>query len=354
MDWRRLRLACAGAIALCTYAPLAAGQEPEVPTLARVELVLPACAPGPFDGDAFVRLLTIELRAEGVTRVDVVAAGTTGAKDPALARVTLAASPCSESATQVDVTVDDAATNKTVLRTMALGDVAAGARPRALALAVAELVRASWAELALPNAPPPPPLVPARVQRIARLHAAPAPTPPEPSAGRPPPLALGAALAARFFPSYATATLGPRVALSAALGASPLRVRIDANALFGTAYDPLGSLPLGLVSGGGALLLGHRSGPLDVEIGPHLEVGYGWVTGHASTPGVATTSGGSVIVDLSAALDLRFELGAGFWATLDIDVGSVLESLDALADGRRAAGFDGPVAGVALGIARGF
>ncbi len=353
MDWRRLRRACAGAIALCTYAPLAAGQEPEVPTLARVELVLPACAPGPFDGDAFVRLLTIELRAEGVTRVDVVAAGTTGGKDPALARVTLAASPCSENATQVDVTVDDAATNKTVLRTMALGDVAAGARPRALALAVAELVRASWAELALPSAPPPPPLVPARVQRIARLHAAPPPTP-EPSLVRPPPFALGAALAARFFPTYATATLGPRVALWAPLGSSPLRVRIDANALFGTAYDPLGSLPLGLVSGGGALLLGHRSGPLDVEIGPHLEVGYGWVTGHTSTPGVTTSSGGSAIVDLSAALDLRFELGAGFLASLDVDAGSVLESLDALADGRRAAGFGGPVAGVALGVARGF
>ncbi len=46
--------------------------------------------------------------------------------------------------------VDDALTNKSVRREVDLGDVPASGRPRALALAAAELLRASWAELALP------------------------------------------------------------------------------------------------------------------------------------------------------------------------------------------------------------
>jgi len=319
----------------------------------RVEIVLPTCAPGPFDADAFVRLLTVELRDEGVTRLDVVDARTATSKDTALARVTVSATPCSETASQIELTVDDAMTNKAVVRTVGVGDIVREARPRALALAIAELVRASWAELALPNAPSPGVPISERFRRLVQLHAPLSPPPPAADPHRS--VALSVAIAARVFPTYATATLGPRVALSVAPSTSvPVRVRLDANLLFGTSYDPLGELPLGLATGGAAILLGRASNAFDVEVGPHLEVGWGWVSGEGAAAGTQTSSGGGVVVDASVAFEARFALGAAFWAALDLDAGAVLRSLEARADGRVAAGFGGPVVGMALGLARTF
>jgi hypothetical protein len=70
---------------------------------------------------------------------------------------------CVEGSSEVAIHVHDDRTNATLERQVALGDVSADARPRALALAVAELIRtagATPAPLPAPPVPPPPPSPP--------------------------------------------------------------------------------------------------------------------------------------------------------------------------------------------------
>src|SRR5262249_22253661 len=131
------------------------------PAPARVRLVLPACETA-FDGAELVRVLRIELGADGVREVIV------GEAEGTLATIKLDATPCSAEAREVTVAIDDAATGKNVRRALAVADVDAAARPRALGLAIAELLRASWAELEMPDQPKTP--VPAEVLRAVRLR----------------------------------------------------------------------------------------------------------------------------------------------------------------------------------------
>lgn len=142
------RLLMAAGIALA--APAAAAEPP-------MAVVLPDCATSPVAADAFLGSLRVELAGDAracCTRLLAPApiapapAGVTGA-------MTLDIEPCGETANLVRVRVRDGRGGVAVDRRVALGDVSPEARPRALALAVAELVRAA--------ATSPPPLPPAAV-----------------------------------------------------------------------------------------------------------------------------------------------------------------------------------------------
>lgn len=121
---------------------------------ASVALVLPTCpavgAVAPVDGEAMARILRAELSGDGVTDVSVVPATDT---EVGLARVTFVTEQCTANASSLTLQVDDAVTRKHVERAVDLSDVTGAIRTRTLALAVAELLRASWAELELPDVP---------------------------------------------------------------------------------------------------------------------------------------------------------------------------------------------------------
>lgn len=106
------------------------------------------------------RIVGVELRAAVIDAAD--------ARDA----VTRVVATCRGSA--VDLSLDDASTAKRLERTVALAEAAPTARPRLVALAVAELVAASWQEIqrgsestgkAVPPGEPPPK---ARVTESAR------------------------------------------------------------------------------------------------------------------------------------------------------------------------------------------
>jgi hypothetical protein len=97
------------------------------------------------------------------------------------------------------VDVHDAVTAKHVSRDVGLGPVPADSRPLTIALAADELLRASWAELALRSAPAPSRPVPPEVARTVRESVA-APPAPAPS---PPRVLLGVDAA---FEHYAAGT----------------------------------------------------------------------------------------------------------------------------------------------------
>ena len=341
-----------------SVASRAAADEPAV-----LRVVMPSCDAAAFDVDLFGKLITLELHSDGVERVDLVVErpAMDAASPGAVATITLGASPCTAEAREIDVVIVDELTRKTVERRLTVVDLAPGARPRVIALSVAELLRASWSELRMPDAPkgfPVPTAVRLASMDLEHRRSAPVLVPPLPPPSTPPPSPMwhaGAALEARFFPTYGSTVLGPDVVLS--IGSAdrvPLRLRLDAEALFGTSYDPLGSISVKLVAFGAAVVLAHHTGPIDVEVGPRLEIGWGAASGNAASTTTISGSGSTAIVDASAVLALRVALFDAYWASFASDFGGVLHGLDAQADARKAAGFGGPIAGAAIGLGRTF
>ncbi len=299
------------------------------------------------------RLLRIELKTDGVSELVV------GAPQDALAMIRIDAIPCTSAAREVVVAIDDVATGKSVRRRIALDGVDAASRPRALALEVAELLRASWAELSVTNAPPSGTPVPVEVLRAVRLRNPPpstSATPPLQSSTPSPPAStaprlIRVTLAARVFPSYQSVVLGPAAGVSVPLGSLPLTARVAAYAGFGKAYDALGTIDLALVGGDLGLMLAGGTDSVRAEIGPLLDIGNGWATGHPIAGG-SGSSASAIVVSAHLAATGAVRVGAGWWSTADLAVGGVLQSFDAQAAGRSAAGFGGPVVSVGLGIAR--
>jgi hypothetical protein len=339
----RRRQRC-GALIAVAVSLICARSSAEAP--ARVRIVLPACEDA-FDQGELVRILRIELAAEGVREVVV------GDARDVLASIRVDAVPCSRDAREIDLSIDDAATGKSVKRAIEIGDVPGASRPRALALATAELLRASWAELSMPDAPAPTREVPEGILRAVKLRPPPANVPPSPSPSRPaeartPPLAH-VALDVRTFPSYQSVVLGPALGLSVPLGSLPLRARADGRAGFGKAYDALGTIDLTLVTGDVGLALTAGTESVRLDIGPLVAVGGAWASG-TPTVGATGSRASAVVATAELAAQLAVRVAPGWWSVVGLAAGAVLQSLDAQAAGRPASGFGGPLLGVSLGV----
>jgi len=333
-------------------------------TVSAIELHSPVCAAGPYDGARLLALLKVELGAIGISDVRDRGTGPVSAPLPSdlVAAVVLSAPRC-EAADEVTIQVVDRATSKIVQRTMAIADVAFDERPRALAIAVAELLQASWAELELgASAPPgvnvPPEIRAAVVQRLAPAPVSPAPAPdaraPFP---RPPRLAyvaptasrvlLDAAALVRAFPGRDTALLGGAVSVSVPLG-TPWAVHAGADAGYGDSRVANGTVGVTAVTGsaGIAAVAGNAT---TLEVGPRVHAGYVWASG---SPSSRATSGSSyshfvALAALSATLRVP---ASGFTALCGLDVGAVFEEASFLADNARVAGFGGVMLAARLGL----
>jgi hypothetical protein len=123
----------------------------------------------PANLTAFVGLLGAELASRGI---DLCPSRSEAAPEP-LATVKVSTRP---DAVALSVEVHDAVTAKQVSRDVALTGVPRDSQPLTVALAADELLRASWAELALQTAPPPALPVPPQVTQT--VHEALTPAPP--------------------------------------------------------------------------------------------------------------------------------------------------------------------------------
>jgi hypothetical protein len=320
---------------------------------------VPRCDVAPLEVDALVWALRVELAGNGVKSVELAAPGSTF-DEGALATIAVQA-PCAANALEVTLEIDDAATAKSIKRVVSLADVPGAARSRALAIAMAELLRASWAELTLQQVPSAVNRALAeRLRRVVALHAAtiadgaraneaasPAQTA-GPSLGAVTTLAV--VLDGRFFPDYASGLVGPRAELSLPLASTlPLRLRVDAGAAFGSAHDPVGDIALVLVSGALGLAVSSEAGPVRAEIGPRIEAGWGNARGIAFDAGVQASSASRAIAVVSLAAQAYFRITNAWWGAAGVDAGATLAGLDARADGRRAAGLGGPMMGIRVG-----
>jgi hypothetical protein len=305
--------------ALALLAPAVARAADPAVVVSGVRVASPACPIAPLAIPQFVDALRVELTGQDTGH------GAT--------LVTLAIEPCDPSTTRVLVSVSDVNSQRGSAREIDLGDVAPTARPRALALAVAELVRTTQ-----PPAPEPPP---------------PAPQPP---AGPPPVevspitrVVAGDALYAAF-PARHTALWGGRLSLSAERG--HLHAGAFADFLSGDHGYDLGSVTLQSIGAG--LFAGPRwaAGRFSVSPGLLGSVAWAHIEGRAGAPDVTARSGDGVAVALRARVLVSWGFGRAMTARALVEAGWMPKGFDALVDGARAAGLSGAsiVAGLGLGF----
>lgn len=333
----------------------------------RVVLRAPRCD-APFAWESVTSLLALELSDDGVASTVELTSSEPAAVGPMLASIQfVCGDPRAPHAVRVEI--DDHVTRKRLTRDFDLSSVPERSRPRALALGAAELLRASWAELALPTAPTAEVAVPPDLRRAIRvvprsaLDAPRASQLAEPVSARPPESTRSerapnaspprahvragaevrshasgnAALAGGFL--HVDAALAPRVAL-----------RLGGVALHARATHPLGEVALLEVAGQVGVFVGARLGPLRLGIAPALELGWGRAIGSTTRPDVDVDDGATWLASAKLELDAivtlreRFELFCALVTTYP------LRGLRARAAGVAFAGITGPSVGVAFGF----
>jgi hypothetical protein len=275
------------------------------------------------------------------------------AVEPAAEDVTtLVTLRCSEEA--IDIEVADAVTNKTLRRSIDRHALGAGTDERVIALAVAELVEASWVELRLEPEPPRPPSPVPEVRPEQRARAleiveaeepAPAPSSPTPRPGN-----LGAALGLRWLPIEALSLISGGMATGDGFG------RYGAwgagiEAFGGRAAAGPGDVSIAGLGPWAALYL--RVEPKAVTLQSGLGVRGGWVglAGRNPSPGVATRRHDrpwlAPFVEVMALVRVRDRFGP--WAA--IDASWIVVGARGRHDGVEVVRFGGPTLGLRFGLA---
>jgi hypothetical protein len=269
----------------------------------------------------------------------------------------------------VELSVAPRDSSAKVERRVELSDVAFDARARTLAIAAAELYRAALAERSAPppspaaqpaspepprTSTPTPAAAPATPSHPSQAYGPPVPHEPEALAGGTWTLELG--FVGRAYPSERSALVGgdlsARVPLARWLG-----VRAGAALDFGASTLPFddanpitSNVALGLALGHVELLARSR-GALFLELGPRLDVGYGWVERRLGEP--AFRAAGAV-TDLGLATALRAPLAPRWLGFVSLYVGHALGGLALEAaggtPGATSAGFAGMLFEASIGV----
>jgi hypothetical protein len=336
-----------------------------------VSISAPPCIAVPFDRGALVELLGVELRAFGVTSVHIAAPdGATPPTSSLLASVTLSPPVCDPSVSEMTIRVVDRASSKTVERRMVVSDIAPPERPRALAIAIAELLSASLAELELQGAPPPAVEVPPAVHRVLvgsivvpkedpRLDAAlraetvraAKDNEEKEKAGRradqeraP---AVDLAVFARAFPSRSTALLGG-MGMVRFRGGEHFVMRVGGDAAFGDTDVTNGSVATNAVTAGFVAAY-TTDGPAELDLGPAVHVGYAWASGTpANTATIGRTTGNALVL-AAASATLRVHTESNWVGLVGVDLGYTLLGVSFFSDNLRAAGTGGALLGLRAG-----
>jgi hypothetical protein len=340
-----------------------AQQMPALPT--GVRIVLASCDALVLR-KALLEQLRIELLSTGVVEIEVVDPDTgTGSQvqSDRIATLQVYYPECDDTAGLVNLRISDRLTAKYVERTLVVSDLHAEARPRAVALAIVELLRASWLELVIAQRPgeSPEPSDTVRNRLVTHLKER---TSDDPEVQRPErrrdSRAEDEALlaeerwaknrlewvgAGRFYPQGDSGDLSTTVKLSVALNRR-LRLHTGALAAGGgvnsgrdvNMFEAAGVLGVGL-SGG--------SEP-EVEVASVFEVGWMRVSGQevrdVGRVAATGTLQGTVRAPVAAGVDALIGVQAGYVLS------PVLVKTAGTTGGQPAGGFQGPVVGVCVGL----
>ena len=244
--------------------------------------------------------------------------------------------------------VRDEITDKRVSRDIDLHRIPEDGRGLVIAQAADELLRASWAELLVPDAPKPRREVPPEVARA--VPAKDIAQPPVEVPSRPPVVELGAALAVERFGSGLT-QVGPDVAVGifplprfGAVARAGLRSGSRAEAPSG-AVDPTGlALALAVVAG-----VVPRTGRLGLDAGAELFVTRVHYAAEASAGARASSESGTAIYASAVARGWTL-LVAPVRASLGLSLGAPVRTVRAVAAGETIASVAGVLLAAELGV----
>jgi hypothetical protein len=314
----------------------------------RARILLRGCSEGTNER-ALLEQVRIELLSAGILQVDVIDVYAQAADHESydLATLRIDLPGCGEAGWNVYLAVASGQTGKQTGRTLAMSEIPEAARPRSVALALVELLRSSWRELA----------------GVPTASSTAAPAAPDPE--RPPGLVTASAAPAAD-PDRSTR---PRLEWRGATRIYPQTDSGDLAASLSVSQLLAGRMCVhggGSVAGGGGdgsnvhifrgtSRLGLSLCSASTEQQPGIEVGTVWELGWAQlrTGGSPQESGLLVTGSLEAALRVR--VSHGVEALVSLEAGYVLAPLTlevALDDGRqRGAGIEGSVLGVGIGLA---
>lgn len=348
--------------------PITAAAQDEV---SRVVLEEPTCEDLPFDWESFASLLALELADDGVAEI----VGPTedpssplGEQTLAIIRVLTSCSRAELSADVVRVEIEDRLTQKQVTRDFDLTGVPLRSRSRALALGAAELLRASWAELAMPSAPSPivdvpptirdavrvvprrpltdpfPPTAPAAERRDASTATV------EPAPERTTHLTLRAVLEVDAFASGNLALGGGALEGDIVLD-SVVALRLGVRSGYGQSSHPLGEVEVIAMLGQLGISFGTQLSDLWLSLTPAIELGWGRASGRTGRADVTVAAGEAALLLACVDLEASFAVSEPLDLYAALGVGYAILGLRATAMDAAFSGITGPSVNVALGLA---
>jgi len=322
--------------ALATVLSLLSVSARAAPVAASRQVVLrvPAseCAAAPAFA-AFVEALQVELASTGPRCCAIETRG-----GPAQAgAITLDVDPCDPAAGEIAVREVPSEAGVDVLgpeaRRISLADVRPEARARALALAVAELVRTPRAGGA------PVAMTPA----LSTVAAAPVTAAGTPWGGS---LAVEALLRAE--PRLDTLLGGGRLAWL--VFGERWVAGLDADVTVGTRSVQLGQVDVRMVHAAGSGGLRVPIGRAALDVTAVAGLGWAWVAGHATRPEVHADSGSGLVATVGLRSGLEAPMSRTVRARVSLEAGETVRRLTADVDGIPTSGISGPYVLVAVGF----
>ncbi|MBN2574820.1 MAG: hypothetical protein JXP73_09665, partial [Deltaproteobacteria bacterium] len=309
---------------------------PPSPAAGSVAMWPPLCGGEGFWLVSFLDSLRVELAGKRLACCEIVEAGQVPSPN-ATVHLKIELLPCTPDADRVRVLVSEPARAATAEREIGLADVKETARPRALALAVAELLRSLGQSASAAKAEAPPAAA-------------------ETGTGAPPVESRRAAALSvhvdaevRGFPTRDTLLWGGRAGFAAGWGW--LHARLDAGGGFASARVDSGDVLLRTLSAG--LGVGPRFAARSaiLDLGLRAELGWIWVRGESGMAFVRTGAGSDFCA--TAALRASVEAPARVRARprVTLEGGGVLRGVKAQANGVTVAGITGYYLLAAVGVA---
>jgi hypothetical protein len=304
----------------------AAAQGPMSTAAQVVEVAPPLCKDEAFAMVPFLDALRVELAGRGLACCTLVEADKATINTQAL-RVNVELVTCAPDAAVVRIGVVDSRRTRASEREISLVDVTATARPRALALATAELIR-SFGQMPAPERP--------AILQLA--SSAPSPSKPE-EPGMAFRMSLHGEGQVRLLPTRNTTLWGGRLRLS--LPGRNLYAQLDLGVDYASAQTELGRVSLRGVSLGlgGGLRLANRL--VIFGLGPRFELGQAWIEGETKAADVRTGSGVGVFSCLGLRASLEAPSGTRLRPGLALEGGGVLHGVRGESDGRTVVGITG-------------
>ena len=249
------------------------------------------------------------------------------------------------------LTVDDPLTAKSLRRVVILTGAAPAVKPRLLGLAVAELVAASWIELALNPTPALPPAEPppSAASREAGRAVARARLGSGAASWSPWSLSAAGAFNLTGFTS-GPVLLGGGIRLGKDLPAH-LALSLDLMFVHGSEAVSLGRVATDLITVAPALLARVRLGPVDLRGGVGLRVGGARLTGSPANP--ATARGDSLVAAVYGPM-LTVSTSVRLWRFLLVEIageaGWLIRAIGGLVAHQREVSLGGAFLGFQLGL----